>query len=88
MARNVVADNLNAVANEPKDRICPPGNFLVRSYDQVGFVNYVMGSWRLAETSKYRGRATSGKDPGVDFSAIEVSGVNKATDGTALPLPN
>jgi hypothetical protein len=72
---NVIADNANVGANYPLDKNFPPGNFFVASYDKLGFVDHVKDNWRLASNSSYRRKATDGKDPGVDFAALEASGV-------------
>ena len=81
---NVIADNANVGANYPLDKNFPIGNFFVPSYDKLGFVDHAKDNWRLAANSKIRGRATDGKDPGVDFAAFEASGVEQVavTTGT------
>jgi hypothetical protein len=73
---NVFVDNANAIRNEPGIQShYPPGNFFVGTYEQLAFVNYRQGNWRLAPSSKLKGRASDGKDPGVDFALFEQSGV-------------
>lgn len=79
---NIIADNTNLAASYPIDKAFPPGNYIVSSYDKVGFVDYAHGNWQLAAASKYRGKATDGKDPGVDFAALNASGVRSARDGS------
>lgn len=78
---NVIADNENVGANYPLDKQFPAGNFIVASYDKVGFVDYAKGNWRLAPNSTFRRKGTDGKDPGVDFAAFEASGVMKVAPG-------
>ncbi len=78
---NVMADNAGVAAKESLERKYPGGNFFPRSFDEVGFVDYQGGNWRLAPNSRYRGEATASHDPGVDFTAQEASGVRSAKDG-------
>ena len=75
---NLIADNANVGAQEPLERKYPAGNFFVNSYESIGFMDYVHGNWQLATGSKYRGKATDGKDPGVDFRALAASGAQSA----------
>jgi hypothetical protein len=79
---NVIADNANQSASNQIEKGLP-GNFFVPSYDQFGFVDYARGNWRLAPNNRYRGKATDGKDPGIDFAAFDASGVNSAMQGSA-----
>jgi hypothetical protein len=79
---NVIADNAGVGTSYPLDQNFPPGNVFVLSYDKVGFVDYGRGNWRLAASSKIRGRATDGRDPGVDFSTFEASGVEQVVLAT------
>lgn len=81
---NIIADNANLAASYPIDKAFPLGNFVVGSYAIVGFTDYVHGKWQLASSSKVRGRATDGKDPGVDFALLDASGVWSAKDGSAI----
>jgi hypothetical protein len=68
---NVIADNLNVSGSGyPINNKFPVGNFFVRSYHDVGFVDYARGDWRLSQQSKFKGKATDGLDPGVDFAAL------------------
>ena len=75
---NLIADNAGVGASYSLDRNFPAGNLFVASFDQVGFVDRVGNNWRLGPNSKFRGRATDGKDPGVDFVAFETSGVQRS----------
>jgi hypothetical protein len=83
MKGNIVADNANVSASYPIGPAFPPGNYIVSSYDKVGFIDYGRGNWQLAASSKYRGKATDGKDPGVDYAAFIASGVRFAKEGSA-----
>jgi hypothetical protein len=67
---NVIIDNASAAANESLERKYPDGNFFPDSVDTAGFVDYRSGNWRLKANSKYRGKATDRKDPGVDFNPL------------------
>ena len=78
---NVIADNRNVSASDPIERSFPGNNF-VSSYEAVGFVAFAHGNWRLAPSSKYRGKTTDGKDPGADITALEASGVRFAKEGS------
>ncbi|PWT82792.1 MAG: hypothetical protein C5B44_01595 [Acidobacteria bacterium] len=54
----------------------PAGNRYPNSYDDVGFMNYnggQGGDYRLKPGSPYKGKASDGKDPGADMSAIEAA---------------
>ena len=80
---NVIADNENVSASYPIDKGFPPGNYVVRSYAEVGFAGAAQGDWQLGQRSSYRGKGTDGKDPGVDFVTFNASGVKSAKDGKA-----
>jgi len=66
-ARNVV------VVGNPSNY--PPGNFFPASPDQVGFVNYAGGDYRLAPSSPYRRAGSDRRDIGVDFAALAAATV-------------
>jgi hypothetical protein len=51
----------------------PPGNFLARSLGAVGFVNPAAMDFRLSAGSPYRGRASDGRDPGADMTALSAA---------------
>jgi hypothetical protein len=38
--------------------------------DDVKFVNRAVGDYRLAASSRYKGKGTDGKDVGCDFDAL------------------
>jgi hypothetical protein len=51
----------------------PPGNFFPASPEAVRFVNYnggIGGNYQLQSSSRYKGKATDGKDIGADVAAI------------------
>ena len=77
MKGNVIADNQNVSASYPIDKAFPAGNSVVRSYADVGFVDHGRGNWQLASRSSFRGKASDGKDPGIDFAAFKASGVEQ-----------
>lgn len=62
MIRNNFILNLNKVGES--DFNFPEGNTLVASIDEIGFANSRSGDYRLAAASKFRGRSSTGKDPG------------------------
>ncbi len=74
---NVIANNANIGSNYPIDKNFPTGNLFVTSYDKLGFIDHLHGNWRLAPNSKFRGKASDGKDPGIDFTSFEASGVER-----------
>jgi hypothetical protein len=57
----------------------PVGNFFPATEADVGFTSKT--DRRLAATSKYKGKATDGRDPGADIDAVM-----KATSGVVIPL--
>ncbi len=67
---NVIADNAGTIAANGYPANIPKGNLIVNSYDQVGFVDFANGDWRLAAQSMARKKGIDGKDPGVDFNAL------------------
>lgn len=80
---NVIADNRNVAATEPiGSRL--PGNFIVSSFDALGFAGHARGDWQLKTDSKYRGKGSDGKDPGVDVRALNASGVRTAKEGLSM----
>lgn len=80
---NLISDSANVSANEAIEKKYPAGNFFVKSFDEIGFVDYRNGRWQLSDKSKYR--RSNARDPGVNISALEASGVTLAKEG--LPTP-
>jgi hypothetical protein len=71
---NVIADNNNSAAHGyPLERNFPQGNYFPPSFRHVKFVDYTRGDWRLASDSRFKGKATDGSDPGVDFNKFKIS---------------
>lgn len=74
---NVIADNVGAISNEPSIKTgYPPGNFFTASYEELGFVNHGRGNWTLSPGSKFRGKATDAKDPGINIDLLRAAGIN------------
>ena len=48
----------------------PAGNRCTDKFNNVQFVDAASGNYGLARTSPYKGKATDGKDPGVDMNAL------------------
>ena len=48
----------------------PPGNWYPATIDDVGFVDWRQGDYRLKGRSPYTGRGANGTNPGVDFSRL------------------
>ena len=71
---NVIIDNKGSGASGyPLERNFPPGNYFPISFDAVKFVDYTNKQWKLADSSRFKGKATDGKDPGVDFQNFPIS---------------
>lgn len=51
----------------------PSNNFFPVSINDVGFVAYAQGIYRLSATSQYRNAGTDGKDIGCDFYALDIA---------------
>jgi hypothetical protein len=58
----------------------PTGNFFADATAGVGFTDLAGGDFRLSAASPYKGKATDGRDPGVDVAAVLA-----ATSGVVLP---
>jgi hypothetical protein len=67
---NVIVDNKAQISANGYPANIPKGNFVVSSLDQIGFVDFANGDWRLGPQSKLKGKGTDGKNPGVDFDAL------------------
>ncbi len=67
---NVIVDNKAQISANGYPANIPKGNFVVSSFDQVGFVDFENGDWRLGPQSKVKGKGSDGKNPGVDFEAL------------------
>jgi len=68
-ANNVIVDN----RRDPQaslSNILNGMNFFPRNWNNVGFTDYANGDYRLAKNSPYKGKASDGKDPGVDMDAL------------------
>jgi hypothetical protein len=68
MTGNVIVDNRSNNQGDPAGY--PSGNFYPDSLADVGFVDYRNGNYELAKTSRYKGRGSNRKDPGVDLNAL------------------
>lgn len=54
----------------------PEGNAITRDQRAIGYVNLnngIDGNYHLAASSKFKGKATDGKDPGADVDAVLVA---------------
>ena len=67
---NIIVDNKAQISANGYPANIPKGNFVVNSLDQVGFVDFANGDWRLGPQSKVKGKGSDGKNPGVDFDAL------------------
>lgn len=62
----------NVVVGVGRDYVSwhPPGNFYPAGMDDVGFVDWRTGDYRLKGGSSYAGRAAKATNPGVDFGRL------------------
>ncbi len=60
-----------------------PKDFVVPTFVEVGFRDYANNDFRLTDASRYKGKASDGKDVGVDFARLEA-----AVRGVADTPPN
>ena len=67
---NIIVDNKSQISANGYPPNIPKGNFVVNSLDQIGFVDFANGDWRLGPQSKVKGKGSDGKNPGVDFEAL------------------
>ncbi len=67
---NAIVDNRGIIAGNGYPNNIPRGNPVVSSLEQVGFVNYEQGDWRLTPQAKGKLKGTDGKPAGVDFDAL------------------
>lgn len=67
---NVIVDNRGQIAANGYPHNIPKGNSVVSSLDDIGFVNYAEGDWRLTPQAKTKRKGTDGKPVGVDFDAL------------------
>lgn len=73
-AGNAIIDNKNlAASGYPISRKFPSRNFFPRSFEEVRFMDYRRGDWRLAKDSPYKGKATNGGDPGVNVDLLNAA---------------
>jgi hypothetical protein len=82
---NVFADNLGGAANDRLADKYPSGNYFLSSYQNVGFVDYARGNWRLSANSHTRSRGSDGSDPGLNVDALVSAGAVAARNGDRLP---
>lgn len=74
MVRNNLIMNLNRVPEG--DFAFPQGNILVDELSEVGFADSGKSDFRLASTSKYRGKASDGKNPGSDLAPTHFASIS------------
>jgi hypothetical protein len=60
----------------------PGGNFFPSSIDQIGFVNYAGGDYRLASNSPYKNAGTDSKDLGANLTTLTT-----AASAASAPAP-
>jgi len=67
----------NDSVHEPEYGNYPVDNWYPDTLAELGLINITGGDFKLANTSRYKGRATDGKDPGCDLDLLRT-----ATAGT------
>ncbi|MFN7948939.1 MAG: hypothetical protein U0Z53_26535 [Blastocatellia bacterium] len=70
-----------------KSSLYPAGNYFPATLDDIGFVSRSTGNYRLSSASPYRNGGTDGKDPGVDFDALNNAQTGSASAGVVSPTP-
>jgi len=70
MLGNVIIDTRWDKGEGPLSIRYPRGNYYVNSSNEIGFVNMDNGDYRLAPSSKVRGKASDGQDPGCDIPEL------------------
>jgi len=48
-----------------------PNNYIAQGIDSVGFTNFRGGDYRLASSSRFKGKGSDGSDPGVNFEELK-----------------
>ncbi|HSR12324.1 MAG TPA: hypothetical protein VLS90_12850, partial [Thermodesulfobacteriota bacterium] len=64
----------------------PAGNFYVDSETQVGFVDSANRQLALSSSSPYKGRASDGADPGVDWAKLVAATKDTKTGKSTAPF--
>lgn len=65
----------------------PTGNSFPASLNEVGFVDLANGNYRLRSDSPYKGKATDGKDPGVDWDLLTAAQAKPSASPTPSVTP-
>jgi len=66
---NVIVDTRNERV-PPLSSVISGSNFYPTSPNAIGFVDPAKGNYQLSPASPYKGKASDGKDPGVDMAAL------------------
>lgn len=83
----------NAITNLPSERRSefPTTNFFPVSHGNVGYINFgssAVSDWALRSDSPYKGKATDGKDIGVDIAQLSAAlSPNPMPSVTPTPAP-
>lgn len=62
---NVIVDNKRI---DPSGYSFPSGNFLIKDYDAIGFINFAQKDFRLAPTSRFKGKGVEKTDVGANVN--------------------
>jgi hypothetical protein len=68
MMNNLIIDSRNDRSERRFDNYS--GNYFSSSINEVGFIDPAGGNYRLSSSSRYKGKASDGTDPGVDVDAL------------------
>lgn len=80
-SNNVISDNRTPDTKIGDGPLRYPGDFVVASQSAVGWTDPTNGNYRLLPSSPFKGKASDGKDPGVDMDQL------LAALGGILPSP-
>jgi len=78
---NVFADNMGVATSDTLEEKYPRGNYFISSYQRVAFTDFANGNWSPESIGRIRGKATDGKNPGVDVGDLRSAGAASARDG-------
>jgi hypothetical protein len=70
MTGNVIIDTRWDKGDGPLSNRYPRGNYYVSSLKEIGFVDADNGDYRLSPSSRFRGTASDGQDPGCNISEL------------------
>lgn len=75
MPRNIIIDTRD---DKSSPLLYPGASYFVTSAQAVGFNNSRSGDYSLGATSRFKGKASDGKDVGVDVSLLQATGARRS----------